>query len=240
MGRALREAEEQTLLGATERFFGQHLVQIGGYRVGLVMERTGFVHAMLMDTPGSPSGEGACEGEADRLPFESGSLSCLVLNHTLDFEADPHAVLREASRVLNGGGYVVVVAFNPVSLWGLRRLMPWGRDDGPWRARFMSASRLRDWLELLDFDVVSEMPVFFRPPLAATGFSARVMERLGWMETLGARLRLMLGGSYVIAGRLRTIPLTPIRPRWRPRRALAPGTVTTPTIGASRTTRNAG
>ncbi|MGB0713691.1 MAG: methyltransferase domain-containing protein [Gammaproteobacteria bacterium] len=240
LGQAHGAAEESALLSATERFFGQHLVQIGGYRIEPVMEKTGFVHAMLMDTPGSHSGSGGCEAEAHRLPFAAGSVSCLVLNHTLDFETEPHAVLREAARVLTGGGYVVVVGFNPISLWGIRRLMPWGRDEGPWRARFMSAPRLRDWLELLDFDVVSETAVFFRPPIAGVGLGERVMSRLGWMERLGARLGLLLGGSYVIAGRLRTIPLTPVRPRWRPRRGLAPGTVSTPSIGASRVHENKG
>jgi len=37
--------------------------------------------------------------------------------HTLEFTNDPHQVLREVDRVLIPEGHVVILAFNPWSLW---------------------------------------------------------------------------------------------------------------------------
>ena len=49
--------------------------------------------------------------------------SNVVLPHVLEFEANPHQVLRESERVLIGEGHVVILGFNPWSLWGLWRLL---------------------------------------------------------------------------------------------------------------------
>jgi ubiquinone/menaquinone biosynthesis C-methylase UbiE len=57
----------------------------------------------------------------DALPFDSASLDLVVLPHTLELASDPHQTLREVERVLVPEGRVVIVGFNPASLWGLRQ-----------------------------------------------------------------------------------------------------------------------
>ena len=44
-----------------------------------------------------------------------------MLPHVLEFDANPHQILREVERVLVPEGSVVVTGFNPYSLWGARR-----------------------------------------------------------------------------------------------------------------------
>ena len=61
----------------------------------------------------------ACDFSA--LPFPANSLDLVVLPHTLELHADPHATLREVERVLVPEGRVVICGVNPVSLWGLRQ-----------------------------------------------------------------------------------------------------------------------
>jgi SAM-dependent methyltransferase len=61
-------------------------------------------------------------------------------------------VLREVDRVLRADGHLIVLSFAPGGLWGLRHLLssggyPNGRDQ------VIREGRLRDWLELLSFDV---------------------------------------------------------------------------------------
>ena len=54
------------------------------------------------------------------LPIASDSVDLLVLMHLLSNSTEPHAILREASRVLIPEGKLIIIDFNPLSLWGLR------------------------------------------------------------------------------------------------------------------------
>jgi SAM-dependent methyltransferase len=58
---------------------------------------------------------------AEALPFASSSLDLIVMPHTLEMAADPHLALAEATRCLVPDGRLVIVGFNPMSLWALRQ-----------------------------------------------------------------------------------------------------------------------
>src|SRR4051812_41015700 len=60
-----------------------------------------------------------CEPEA--LPFASSSLDLVLMPHTLEMSVDPHRALAEATRCLMPDGRLVIVGFNPVSLWAMRQ-----------------------------------------------------------------------------------------------------------------------
>ena len=234
LGKTLAREEAQALKVVTGRMFGQVLLQLGCASQRDVIDRTGFVHRILVDTDAFDSARGAFRGRAWRMPVATDGVCAVVLNHALDFEKDPHAVLREVTRILKDDGYVVVVGFNPHSLWGLRRLLPLRRGQGPWGGRFVSTARLKDWLGLLDYHVLEERQVFYRPPLQGRKVWERLMGRLQWMERLGHRYRLSMGGVYVLAARRRTLPMTPIKPRWKPRRTLAIPRLSGATTGVRR------
>jgi SAM-dependent methyltransferase len=59
--------------------------------------------------------------DSTALPFADASLDLVVLPHTLELSADPHATLREVQRVLVHEGKVAIAGLNPLSLWGLRQ-----------------------------------------------------------------------------------------------------------------------
>src|SRR3546814_10032884 len=89
----------------------------------------------------------------EHLPLPARSVDALSLPHTLEFSSSPHTVLRETARVLNDRGRLFVLGYSP---WGWPAwrerlgLRPRGFPSG---ARFYSASRVNDWLQLLDFDI---------------------------------------------------------------------------------------
>jgi SAM-dependent methyltransferase len=140
----------------------------------------------------------------DALPLDSQSLDLVVLPHTLEFARDAHLALREVERVLRPEGRVVILGFNPNSLWGLRQGL------GQLRRRLVSRSarplylpsqgdligqrRLGDWLRLLSFEVEGEGFGCYRPPFE----SAKWLSRLGWMERIGARWWPVLGAVYCV------------------------------------------
>ena len=234
LGQVLLEEERRALSGILPDLFGYYLVQVGAVTDTYLLGASLIRYHVVID-PDCPAGPCAGDeagrasgmyGRAGVLPLQSDAVDVVVLPHTLDFESAPHEVLREVERTLVPEGHVVVMGFNPWSLWGLRRLFTWRRRrHAPWRGAFRSIMRIKDWLALLGFDVIATRSCFFRPPLRHPG----LLRRLLWMERLGGRWWPYLGGTYIIVARKRTVTLTPIKPRWRPRRSLIHGDAIKPT-----------
>jgi SAM-dependent methyltransferase len=65
----------------------------------------------------------------EALPFADASLDLLVLPHSLELSYDPHATLREVARVLVPEGRVVILGFNPNSVWGVQKSTGKGPPD---------------------------------------------------------------------------------------------------------------
>ena len=81
------------------------------------------------------------------LPLASRSVDGIVLHHTLDLARDRRGTLREAVRVLRSGGKLVVLGFNPLSLWLFSKPLAAFRDLRP-----LSVPRLHDWLTVLGLE----------------------------------------------------------------------------------------
>ncbi len=142
-----------------------------------------------------------CDAEA--LPFPSGSLDLMVMPHTLELAQDPHAALSEAARVLMPEGRLVIVGFNPASLWGARQRLGRTRmslgigDDRlflPNSGEFIGYWRLRDWLKLLSFEIEGGRFGCYRPPWK----SDKWLGRYAWMENAGDRWWPVLGAVYFL------------------------------------------
>ena len=140
----------------------------------------------------------------DALPFDSNSLDLVVLPHALELARDPHLALREVDRVLVPEGRVVIVGFNPASLWGLRQwLGRWrwrlGRQAQrelflPGEGEFMRYRRLRDWLRLLSFEVEDGRFGCYRLPVG----SQKWLSRFEWMDRAGDRWWPVFGAVYFV------------------------------------------
>lgn len=133
----------------------------------------------------------------DALPFPNNSLDLVVLPHALELARDPHRTLREVERVLMPDGRVVIVGFNPASLWGLwQRFGRWGMDSA-WvlpQGEFIGYRRLRDWLQLLGMELESACFGCYRPAWR----SQRWLDRVSWLEATGERWWPVLGGVYFV------------------------------------------
>jgi len=152
--------------------------------------------------------------EMDALPLPSDVVDVAILHHVLDFSEYPHEALKEAARVVQPSGHLLVVGFNPWSLFGICRLLrSFGRrNGGVWQSRCLSVSRVVDWLKFVGFQAEKIIYGGYRPPVQAP----RLLARLGFMDRLGGRLRLPTGSYYVIVSR--KVRLRPIRgkPEWLP------------------------
>lgn len=212
-GRYVLEWEQRHLDSAVADLFGFHALQLGvpeldALRANRMPHR--WVATDSIDAPESanepslPRCVVALHCDFDALPFDSHSLDLVVLPHGLEMARDPHLALREVERVLVPEGRVVVVGFNPTSLWGLRQRL--GRlrrrfsraGDAslflPSAGEFMGYRRLRDWLRLLSFEVEAGRFGCYRPPL----LSQKWLGRLEWMEQAGDRWWPVFGAVYFV------------------------------------------
>ncbi|MFN2349703.1 MAG: class I SAM-dependent methyltransferase [Thioalkalivibrio sp.] len=198
------------------QLFGYHALQMGDLGEPMdLLEGSRIIHRVSLGI--APPAQVLAQPRA--LPIQAETLDVAVLAHVLEYCADPHQVLREVERALIPEGHVLIVGFNPFSLMGLRRLFAGRAGSAPWSGRYYGVLRLKDWLRLLGFEVIECVPVGFRPPIKRAG----LLRRLRFMETLGARFWPYFGGAYVIRARKRVTTLTPMRPRWSPRRRVAAG-----------------
>ena len=218
LGRALAGVEQACLAGHLPDLFGYHLLTLEPPYHQEAVESSRILHRVTLSSPcNGQSGAGleaGIAGEPERLPFVSDCLDAILLPHTLERSRDPHQLLREVDRCLVPEGHVLILGFNPVSWWGLWGMLARWRQPVPWRLHAISPGRLRDWLSLLGFDTLQVVPLFHRPPLQ----SERTLERLRRFEP--RRPVALLAGAYFLLARKRVATLTPLRPRWRPRRGL--------------------
>ena len=228
LGRALLADQRGFLERRLARLTGARQLQVSvSHRLPLT-SGTDFSQK-IMTTPrcftGIPDGVVVCD--ADELPFPGGSMDLVVLHHTADFSDYPHQVLREASRVLRGDGTIALIGFNPVSSWGVRRLIS-RHHTGPWGGRFLLRGRMEDWLRLLDFQVEVSVTRLFRLPFQRNGrkASGRFSERLSRYGFLP------VGAYYCILAKKRVCAPISQRSSWRQSKVM--GLSGTGTVGASR------
>ena len=224
-------ALEARLVGTLlPNLFGYHIVQLGCHHPAALLESSRISHRVIVDVGGHGVGRDERDETAtlccseDALPLASGAVDVLVVPHVLEFTDDPRRVLREAERVLIGEGHIVVLGFNPWSWMGLCSLVRRWQGRAPWNGSRITAARVRDWLELLGFDILRVERVGFRPPLAHPGLS----RRLAFAEQLGAFGLPALGNAYAVLARKRVEGVTPLRASWRARRNLVAGGVAEP------------
>ncbi|MDH5180707.1 MAG: class I SAM-dependent methyltransferase [Gammaproteobacteria bacterium] len=226
LGQTLLEVEKQQLDEILPSLFGYHLIQVGDIGSDSLLDASRISNCCVMDIEAGgdahPANGPRFAGLPHALPLASESVDVVLLPHTLEFSPQPHAVLREVDRVLVPEGHLVMMMFNPWSLWQLQSLFLGWRQTPPWCGHFISTTRTRDWLALLGFNVKRCERYFYRPPSQAH----KLMSRLDWLEKFGRAFWPIFGGSYILTARKRVETLTPIRPIWKTRkRVVAAGLV---------------
>ena len=130
------------------------------------------------------------------LPFAPNTFSSVILPHVLEGHHLPHQVLREAHRVLRPEGCLLITGFNPLSLVSLQRfLLPKAALKGD----YYRVKRVRDWLQLLGFEVVASAMYQYAPLCR----NSRLRNALNYLNTVGNRWLPMCGAGYMISAKKR-------------------------------------
>lgn len=206
-GQRVAACERAVLEPLLRRCANVRMLQVGSHGDGLLDVETDHAARWLLATEAMADSQ--VLGRADAVPLIDASMQTVLLLHALEFADAPHAVLREAVRVLAPEGHLLIVTFNPLSLLGLNRaLFGCWRGDAPWSGHYYGGHRLRDWCRLLELE-----PVCVR----ATAFAAPSRIQLPGSLTLGlarfCQKRLPgIGGVRIILARKRLPRRLPPRP----------------------------
>ena len=164
--------------------------------------------------------------QSSQLPIANDSVDLVVLMHHLSNNEAPHALLREVSRILIPQGRLIIIDFNPLSLWGVRHFFQSWLEQLPWSGHFYTARRLTDWMQLLGFERLNYLKVGYLPPLQKPG----VLRHLSWLEK-GMRNWLKFSSALnVLIYNKNIVPVTPVRHRWV-RQKIMSGKVAPPSVG---------
>lgn len=205
-----------------EGLFGYHLVQIQGFGHAFDwLSDSPIPHQIQLDLYADAKHQTSLYACSEILPLATASVDVVVLPHTLDFALDPHRVLREVERVLIPEGYVIILGFNPISLWGLWRSVLKYRGKAPWTGHFLPYQRIIDWLGVLGFDIEASDVCAFAPPMTHASWAAR----LEWMESRVKPVLPGLSGVYALRAVKRVSRIRPIKMRTQRLRKFRPSTV---------------
>lgn len=249
LGQSLLDNEKQCLNQLLEHIFGYNLIQLGcldknadkrclisGSRISgkFVLESLAQV---IQVNPGT-----CMITRFDDLPLQNHSLDAVILPHTLEFEQNPHQILREVERILVAEGKAIFLGFNPMSLWGFwhkywemkNRIYQKKAGKGTHRevplpscGHLISQKRLRDWLQLLGFDIDLVSEYFYRPPLR----SSVLLKKLKFIERAGQFSKILPAGGYLMVATKRVSTLTPIPQGWKLSKAFIGSEASQPSAG---------
>lgn len=194
-GRWVSREEARLCQETLHEVFGVLGVQLGGYQS--LLAASPVRHKIILTRQA-----GDMVADWRELPLESDSLDLLVLVHALEASQEPHAVLREAVRVLRPEGRLIIIGFNRFSLLSCS-------GAAPWRKNWLSVGRINDWLTLLEMQPIGGAYAVFLPPFQS---ALKKRWRLRWLELAGRRWWPLAGGIFALHAVKRRYHLRLVKP----------------------------
>lgn len=199
-GHWLRQQVSQALAPHCSKIFGYHLARVGPLAADLALPELRVKHQFSLQS------QAPAEVITDlhHWPFAEHSLDAVLLVNQLEFDADPHQLLREATHSLIADGYLLLVGMNPLSPALLTGIWPGRIDSYPWNGRYFTRARVIDWLALLNYQLIAAE--YLAPSLLIDAFATPTtgLQRI-------SRIAPQLGSMYLLVARKRQYPLTLIR-----------------------------
>lgn len=210
LGEYVLERERAWLDATVPDIFGYHAIQLGFAECELLRESRIADRVIV-----SPHATGTPNvlAQFHELPFDEQSIDLCVMPHVLEFAENPHEILREVDRVMRPEGRILIIGFNPWSLFGVRRLF--SSEGYPWSGNFVSLVRMKDWLQLLGFEPSSGKLACYIPPCD----TAVWQRRWGFLEQTGDRWWGVSGGVYMVEAIKRVQGMRVITPAWSDKKA---------------------
>jgi SAM-dependent methyltransferase len=220
LGKQLLGAEAELMRGLLDDVFGLEMLQLGSWGDSRDLLSTSRVRRQTVIAAAQRVGVDVV-AMLSALPIQTASVDAVLLPHTLEFDADPHAIVREADRVLTGEGQIIILGFHSRSLWGLRSAAS-RTGFPPGLNRMLTLGRVRDWLLLLGYEVVLQRRFLYSRPWGSTNEAPRRILRRGLLNPLPA-------AAWILKARKHVYRMTPLRHRFFRERRRVLGALPEPT-----------
>ena len=154
-GKLLKELEIDYLRRSITVSCQQTILQLGGLGwEDEFIDCTLYKNYIVLDAKALSTKDALkIQAKAYSLPLQSDSIDMIIVPHLLEFDSYRFQTMREIERILKPEGLLVIVNFNPWSIW-VRYQYLWDKKMADsWGGHFISRSRTLDWLKLLNFEV---------------------------------------------------------------------------------------
>ncbi len=211
LGAAFAKTQRAEIEAILPKLRGQRLLQLG-VNPGIDFASVSPIPYCISLAPdiGLKQSAPFVAGSYHALPFLPDSIDLVLMNQVLEFESDLQIVLEEIGRILVGEGYVVVIGFHSLSLWGVAQLFKRKMTQAPWCGHFHSLFEVKQALSNLNFSIVTSKTFFFRPPIQ----NNYLLQHLEFLEKYGALMWKAFGAGYLLVAKKKTLGTTPLRSRW--------------------------
>lgn len=206
LGRYVIDHEFDYFDQVVANIFGYNAVQIGLPQFNFLRLNRMPLHFFL-----GMENQVSIKAKADFLPLQSNSMDLVIMPHVLEFNDNPHQILREVHRALIPEGHIIISGFNPFSLWGMCHYFSAKRREFPWNGTFIALPRVKDWLKLLDFEMMGGRLCCYAPPFQQDDWR----KRFHFMEAAGDRWWPISGGVFFLHAVKRTHGMRLIKPGWK-------------------------
>ena len=154
-GKLLRELEAEYIKKSITVSCQQDILQIGGLGwESEFIDCTLYKSYTVLDAKGFGCDKARkIQAKAYNLPLQTASMDMIIVPHLLEFDTHRFQTMREIERVLKPEGLLVILNFNPWSLWVRYQFLLDKKMADSWGGHFISRARILDWMKLLNFEV---------------------------------------------------------------------------------------
>lgn len=203
IGQMLQQIEARYLSRNINVSYKQLILQLGslGWEDAFLDEGR-YENFFIVDTNTASHGNmRKVVGNTGELPIATESIDLIIMPHILEFEPNQHQLLREVERVLKPEGQLLLLGFNPWSVYRLYHVVTGKRETPPWCGKFVSRYKVLDWLHLLNFATDVTAGFYLKP-------SSSISE---YFEKKHSALFVI---AYAIKAIKRRYTLIPLKPVW--------------------------
>lgn len=207
IGQIIFSLEKEHLQKLTPTLLGNYFLQYG-----MIKQEWYTLHkstkTIYLTQEKKQAQEALIQARFNELPFPDNYIDNIFLPHVLEFQKPSFEILKEAMRILVPEGHLIILAFNPASLWGIKNFFSQHKEP-PWVKNRFSFNKINNYLYELHAEIISATSFVYSIPHTQT-----TSHKNSWREVF-CRLLLPNNGSIsLIVARKRVIPVTPIKPAW--------------------------
>lgn len=185
---------EQRIQEKLSRIFGYYAIEMGVHtEIRSLLQHSRIKNNIKIYAQNKQYDDTGIIAAPEFLPIVFDNIDLVVASHAFENSRYPHQVLREIDRVLVPEGHCLLLGFNPYSHLGLMKKLRLNKCFHHSQT-LRSAGKMKDWLQVLGYKVISVESFGFRPSVE----HEKLFNSLSWMEALGERFLGQLGGVYLI------------------------------------------